>query len=95
MARYDVIDLIREQPVSHGVMDPPEEVRRTVYAEIRSVSRTEAYRAMSLDMEPVYTFVLADPAEYEEEPFAEYKGKRYRISRTYVAGQKIELTAVR
>lgn len=95
MVIYDVIDLISENPKSHGVLEKPEEIRKTVYAEIRSVTRTEAYRAQSIGLDPAYVFVLSDYGEYGGEPFAEYLGNRYKIGRTYRAGQTIELTAVR
>ncbi len=95
MTLYDVVDLITEDPKSHGVLEKPKEIRRTVFAEIRSVTRAEAYRAQSIGLNPAFVFVLADYGEYKNEPFAEYQGIRYVINRTYRAGQKIELTIVR
>ena len=92
MIRQDVIDLIAETPVAHGIFDKSTETKRTVFCEVRSVGMTEYYRALEQDLHPEFVFVLADYAEYSNEKICEYHGKRYRIIRTYVDRQRIELT---
>ena len=39
--------------------------------------------------------VLADYLDYEGERLVEYNGQRYRVIRTYRAGQSMELTVER
>ena len=92
MIRQDVIDLIAETPAAHGIFDKPTETKRTVFCEVRSVGMTEYYRALEQDLHPEFVFVLTDYAEYANEKICEYHGKRYRIIRTYVDRQRIELT---
>lgn len=93
MVRADVLTLIGEQPEAHGAFEAYEPQRRTVYCTVRSVTRAEAYAAMSAGLAPTWIFVLADYAEYKNEKLCEYKGTQYRIIRSYVAAQAIELTA--
>lgn len=93
MVRADVLTLIAEQPDAHGVFDNWTPSTRTVYCTIKSVTRAEAYAAMSAGLAPSIVFVLADYAEYKNEKICEYKGQRYRIIRSYVKAQSIELTA--
>lgn len=92
MIHADVIYLIEENPEAHGIFEAHQETQRMVYAEIRSVTMSETYRAMENNIRPEYVFVLADYAEYNGEKIAIWNGKRYAIVRTYVANEKIELT---
>lgn len=54
---------------------------------------TEAYRAMSNGLYPQYVFVLSDIAEYHGEKIIQYGATFYRVIRTYVDRQKVELVA--
>lgn len=92
MIRADAITLIAESPEAHGVFDNYAESKRVVPAEIRSVSRSEFFRAKENGLNPEYVFVLADYAEYEGEKIAEWNGERWAVIRTYVDREKIELT---
>lgn len=92
MIRADVITLIGEDPVAHGIFEEYTETQRKVFCEVRSVGVNEFYRALEQDLHPVCVFVLADYAEYKGEKIVDYHGKRLRVVRTYVDRQKIELT---
>lgn len=92
MTRQDVLILIGEIPKAHGVFDQVQEPRRRVYCQVRSVGYNEFYQARAHGLNPTFVFVLADTAEYKNEKICEYNGVRYRIVRTYVDRQRIELT---
>lgn len=80
----DVIYLISEDPVAHGVFDKPTEVKTKCYCRVNSVTRSEFYRARENGSEPVFVFVLSEYADYNGEKIVEYRDKRYRVIRTYV-----------
>lgn len=92
MIRADVIELVAESPEARGVFDEATETTRQIYCDVRSVTRTEFYRAKEIGIEPTYIFVLSNYAEYNGEKTAIYNGTRYRIVRTYVNGDSVELT---
>ena len=92
MTRQDVLYLIKETPGAHGIFDDPTENQRKVYCTVRSVGYNEFYRAKENGITPVFVFTLADVAEYKQEKICKYNGVRYRIVRTYVDRQRIELT---
>lgn len=94
MIRSSVLTLISEtQP--HGVFDDPGEMSRVVFCSIRSVGMREAYEARSIGIHPEIVFVLQNYAEYGGEKLCEFEGVRYRIIRSYVTAERIELTAER
>ena len=92
MKRYDAIELIVETPSVHGVFETPIESTRTVLCEVRSVTRNEVYQAMAVGVNASIVFVLSLAEDYNDEKECLYKGKRYRVIRTYVADDGIELT---
>ena len=92
MIKRDIIYLIAEDPEAHGIFDTHEETKRKVFCDIYSVTRNEAYRAMANGLNPSFVFILSDVAEYKGEKVCEYNGTRYRIIRSYVDRQKVELT---
>lgn len=92
MIRADAIYLISESPEAHGIFEQHSETKRLVPAEIRSVSRSELYRAQSNGLNPEYVFILQDYAEYDGEKVVEWNSKRWAVIRTYVDNEKIELT---
>lgn len=89
-----VIEFIEEsQP--HGVFDLHTEHRRQVFAEVKSVTRTEFYQASNAGITPEAVFVLTDEADYHGEKVIEYAGHRWQVIRTYTIGQSLEITAGR
>lgn len=92
MIKRDIIYLVAEDPEAHGIFDAATETQRQVFADVYSVTRAEAYRAMANGLNPSYVFVLSDYAEYQGEKICIYNDVRYRIIRTYVDRQQIELT---
>ena len=95
MYRADVIKLIAEDPQAHGMFEDYTPTKRQVFCEVKSVGMTEAYTAMSEGLHPTLRFMLRVAEDYEDEGFLEYKGEQYRIVRTYMSGDGIELYAER
>lgn len=98
MNRSDVLYLVAENPTAHGVFDKPTETARKVFCSVHSVGMNEFYRAKENDLHPTIVFILADYAEYKGEKIALWTPpggtqQKYRIVRTYVYNQTIELTA--
>ena len=71
------------------------ETSRDVFCAVRSIGQAEFYEANARDFYPEMKFVLADYLEYDGEQLVEYNGKRYRVLRTYRAGQELEITVTR
>jgi hypothetical protein len=71
------------------------ETKREVFCGFRSIGMKEFYSANSTDYRPELKLVLADHLDYNGETLADYNGTRYRILRTYRAGQELELTLER
>lgn len=71
------------------------ETRRTVFCGFRSIGQAEFYQASGTDFRPEAKLVLADYLDYGDETLVDYRGTRYRIIRTYRAGQELELTLER
>ena len=92
MVRDDVIYLVNGNPQDHGVFNKPEETKTMCYCRVQSVTRQEYYRALENNIEPVYVFILSEYADYDGQKIVIYNEKRYRVIRTYVTENEIELT---
>ena len=96
MIRATVISLITETRSRHGVHETVTESEREVFAEIRSVTRSEYYNALNAGIQPEYVFKLTVEDDYQKEHFLRYEGQKYRIVRTYLTDDGgIEITAER
>lgn len=95
MYRADVIELIAEEPQEHGMFERYQESCREVLCEVGSVSMNETYTAMSEGLHPELRFILRVAEDYEGEGFLYYDGEKYRVVRTYMRGDGIELYAER
>lgn len=95
MFRAESIKLVSGVPGNRGVFEPVTETLREVAAESRSVGMQETYTAMSQGLRPSVSFKLALAEDYQNEKELEWNGERYRILRTYRAGDGIELTCER
>ena len=71
------------------------ETKREVFCGVRSIGMKEFYSANGTDFHPELKLALADYLDYNDETLADYNGLRYRILRTYRAGQELELTLER
>lgn len=58
------------------------ETGRAVLATVSGVSRSEFYAASASGMKPSATFGV-HPADYQDEKFLVYEGKRYKVLRSY------------
>ena len=52
-----------------------------VYVQPRGIYSSEFYQASQLGLKPSITFILANRADYNEEPVIEYKGVEYNVIR--------------
>lgn len=91
MKRYDVCQLISESPTAHGVFDTATETATTVFCEIKSATRNEAYQSMAVGANASVVFVLSVDADYNNQKEVSYNNTRYRVIRTYLADDGIEL----
>lgn len=84
--KNDVIKLLSEfeNKDIDGYISKSETTEKLVYAECKSVTRTEFYSAMQAGVTAVVVFVI-NSLEYEGELKVEYKGKKYSVIRTYQA----------
>ena len=71
------------------------ETTREVFAKLGSIGMKEFYQAQAVGLQPELKFVLADYLDYNGETLVGYNGQRYRVLRTYRAGQELELTVYR
>lgn len=71
------------------------DTRRDVFCRLQSIGQSEFYEASARDFYPEMKFVLADYLDYDNEQLIDYNGRRFRVLRTYRAGQELELTVTR
>ena len=95
MMRADVITLVGEDPRSHGLYDSFTPTNTEVFAEVRSVGMKESYEAMSVGLHPEIVFRLNNEADYDEQRQVIWRNVTYKVIRTYVSGDGIELTCER
>lgn len=94
--RFDkVISLISEieQQDDFGQPLPIIITKKTVFATLKSVNRTEFYQASTAGYSPKMIFVIRS-SEFSNEPKLEFEGKEYRIIRDYSVNNSLftELT---
>lgn len=92
MDRSTIITLVGVTYVQDAIKQyVPTETRRDVYADVRSISRTEWFDAGRNGLNPSLAFHMFEP-DYHGEDIVEYNGKRYGVYRTYRAlNETIEL----
>lgn len=92
----EVLTLIRTDSTLDEYGDPViSETRRDVFCEQVSIGQKEFYQAHAVGLQPEIKFRLADHLDYEDETRVEHMGQRYRVLRTYRAGQTLELVCYR
>lgn len=92
----DVLTLVTRTQTRDNSGDPEiSESSRDVFCEVRSVGMREFYQAQATGLKPEIVFVLSDYLEYENETEVIYKGKTYRVLRTYRKGLSLEMTCYR
>ena len=72
-----------------------QETTRDVFCGVRSIGQKEFYQAHASDFHPELKLVLADYLDYQDETLVVHNGRRYRVVRTYRAGQELELVVER
>jgi len=92
MVRADIIYLLSESPEAHGVFDAPTETPQKTYCTVRSVGMREYYEAKAAGIEPEVVFRLADSDDYGGEKVLTWNGRRYRVVRTWMQSDGIDLT---
>ena len=71
------------------------ETSRQVFCKVGSIGQKEFYQAHAVGLQPELKLILADYLDYNNETLVEHNGTRYRVLRTYRAGQELELTVYR
>lgn len=88
--RSDTITLVsRSQP--RGVFDEDSPVTVEIPCMVRSVTRSEAYQAKSVGLDPTIVFVVNVAEDYSGQKTVKYHGQTYRVVRTYQQGFSLEL----
>lgn len=85
MDRSTPIYLVKETYTedSYGVLQPTT-TKRTVYANVNSVSASEWFEGGRNGLNPEYRMIMFAP-DYQGEEIVEYNGRQYAIYRTYQA----------
>lgn len=92
----EILKLITATQTVDDFGDPvTQETAREVFAKLGSIGQKEFYQAQAVGLQPELKFVLADYWDYNGETLVEHDGQRYRVLRTYRAGQELELTVYR
>ena len=68
-----------------------------MFCSVSSIGQSEFYQAQTQGLKPEIKFILADYYEYDNEQYVEYSQDgttwiRYKILRTYIKGNEIEIT---
>jgi len=89
----DIVELVavRMHKNKYGV-DEKHEIKRPVYAKIKSVSQTEFFKAAQTDLNADFVFCIF-VGDYNGEEMVGYKGKTHRVYRVYYNGDTVELYA--
>lgn len=95
MIRDDVAFLIQEEPKSRGVTEKAERSEYMVYCQVKSVSRSDVWKAKAIGLDPEIVLVIADPIDYHGERIVVYNNKEYEVLRTYDTGAGFEITLQR
>lgn len=94
MSRWrDVIDLISVDPDGvdgEGYPLPVETTRTGIFANKKSATSAEFYRASQAGFTVDRVFVVRD-ADYDGEKLIQHEGDRYEVLRTYEKGENVEL----
>ncbi len=77
-----LVKLVPERDKDGYVISNAESTSDEVYAEVKSVSRTEFYSAMHAGVSAEIAFVV-NRDEYTAQNAVDYDGKRYYVVRTY------------
>lgn len=74
--------------------DITEEVKTTLLCRKKSITRSEFYQARQAGMRPSLILNIHS-FEYENQEFAEFEGRRYRIEKTYqIDAKTLELMLI-
>lgn len=87
----DEIYLIRETSITNDMGDVIKDTNeRFVFANKKSIRQSEFYQAQTSGLKPELTFEIYS-FEYDDEPKIKYKGKDYKVIRTFENGDILEL----
>lgn len=95
MDKSEVLTLVREstQKNKYGVLET-DTVSRDVFCSVSSVSSSEFFRGGQNGLNPQYQFKVFF-GDYENEELCIFRGKKYKIYRTFEKDDDIELYAER
>lgn len=87
------LTLIKEDFIEDEIGNQiPSEIKKTVFCDVESVSRSEFYNAANTGLKPSLVFIVHS-YEYENEEKVEFEENKYKVIRTYLRNvDEIELT---
>lgn len=92
----DVIYLISDDPTPGGVFETRTRTEKRVFCTVRSVSRSDYYRAAAAGLNPQKVFVLSDLIDYDGQTLIRHgegaNARYYNVLRTYASGRQLEIT---
>ena len=92
MDRSNIIKLISETRTQDSIGQwVSQEIERTVFCDVRSITREEWFNAGRDGLQPSFMFVIFEP-DYQGEKIVEFNGHRYGVYRTFRArNERMEL----
>lgn len=95
MVREVTIDLIAEDPTSHGAFETYTPVTHRRMAEIPGGNVKAAYQALSMGLHPKITFRLTLAEDYDNERQLIWNNVKYQITDAVLNGDGIDLICER
>lgn len=86
----DTITLVGTQ-TPKGVFEPSVKSQTVVPCKVRSVTRSEAYQAKAVGLNPSIVFELAVAEDYQRQRTIIFHGVEYRVVRTYQSDFGLEI----
>ena len=92
----DVAKLINYETGGYDAYGNRKTIKETsdVYVQPRGVYSSEFYNASQLGFKPSITFVIANRADYHEEPIIEFHGVEYKVIRVDWNAQRDSISLV-
>jgi len=88
----EVIYLVKKTCVTNGVGDQVEQEERSIrFAQLKSIGQSEFYQAQAQGLKPEIKFVISDYLDYDNQEEVIHNNFRYKVLRTFRAGNEIEL----
>lgn len=95
MVMANIVTLIAESPEAHGILETPTTTERDVFCTVKSVGYKEAYEAMGIGLTAEIKVIIPHYIDYNNERYCKLNGIDYKVIRTYISAESVELTLAR